>query len=113
MDEIGELSKIAVFAETVGVEILGITTTPEGSLTCELVGKHLAYQLVLSSSGLALSGMSADLQDANSLVVHKIQPSDWKVIARIISALEFAEVESVAQRPIQLTDRFGEGWVID
>ncbi|MET0252678.1 MAG: hypothetical protein ABW214_01440 [Terrimicrobiaceae bacterium] len=43
---------------------------------------------------------------------YEIPATDWKILARIISALEYAGVDSLSERPVEITDCFGETWVI-
>ena len=41
----------------------------------------------------------------------RLPAPDWQIMAKTISALEYARVASLANRPFEITDRYGEVWV--
>jgi hypothetical protein len=78
-----------------------------------MVGRFLSYNVLLDVDGtLWLWVSSADDADLPQRVLSSVAAADWKIVARTISALEFTQVASVANRPFEIVDRFGERWVI-
>jgi hypothetical protein len=55
---------------------------------------------------------NADGLDEPQRILRGVAPSDWKIVGRTISALEFSGVDSVAVRPFEVVDRWGMKWVI-
>jgi hypothetical protein len=116
-----ELIKLAAFCDSLGIEVLDFaresapdTQQPfERSLTCEMVGRQRVYSATINAGGfLSLSASNADVLASLESILHRVPADDWKVIARIISALEYSEVASLAERPLEIVDRYGETWVI-
>jgi len=111
---LSELIKLAVFCDSLGIEVLDYCRAQNsGDLCCEMVGRHLGYWASIDSNTgyLSLAVENADYRDAPQEILRGIPPSDWKTLARTVSALEFAGVPSLARRPLEVVDRFGERWV--
>jgi hypothetical protein len=111
---LAELVKVAAFCDGLDIEVLDFAREPPDTITCcQMVGKRLAYWVALDASGaLSLSACNADSLDEPQRILHGVAPRDWQVAAKTISALEFSQVASVAERPFEIVDRFGERWVI-
>ena len=108
---LAELIKLAAFADSCGVEVLEFSCR-DGYGGCEMVGRHLNYLVSLDarSGVLSLHTSNADSLDPPQHLVS--QSSDWKFCARLVAAIEFAQVASLAERPVEIVDRYGEKWVI-
>jgi hypothetical protein len=61
---------------------------------------------------LQLTVGNADGLDCPERILKAVHFDDWKVIVGVVQALEFARVDSIARRPLELTDKFGERWII-
>jgi hypothetical protein len=111
---LAELAKVAAFADSLGsIEVLDFVKHAPNVTTCEMVGSRLAYSLSLDvDATLWLWVSGADDANLPQRILSAIPTTDWKTVARTISALEFSQVASVAERPFEIVDRFGEKWVI-
>ena len=96
-----------------GVEFPDFGKEADTAMTCSPVGKQLAYSVSLATGGeLVLYVSNVDGLDEPQRILRGVKPSDWQVIAKTISALEYARVDSVAKRPLEVVDRSGTKWVI-
>jgi hypothetical protein len=112
---LSELIKLAVFADSAGVEVLDfVRESPDNDdLCCQMVGKRLAYSASVGSDGsLGLNVSNADGLDEQQHILRRVAPSGWQVIAKTIAALEYSGIASVAQRPLEVVDADGIKWVI-
>src|ERR1700681_3563420 len=102
---LAELTKIAAFADSLGsVEVLDFEKQAPHVITCHMVGARLAYSVSLDIDGSFWCWVSsADNADLPQRILSGVSHTDWKVIARCITAFEYSKVASVAERPFEVT----------